>query len=76
MLDDILVEGIESVDSIGLTNIMFKTSERSYCLNLQRKFLMRFVLKNDLELNDEWFDKTEQLNDSDYGKLIEVLGCM
>ncbi|AYD85651.1 hypothetical protein Aci011_022 [Acinetobacter phage vB_AbaM_B09_Aci01-1] len=76
MLDDILAEGIESVDSVGLVNIMFKTSERSYCLNLQRKFLMRFVLKNDLELNDEWFDKTEQLNDSDYSKLIEVLKCM
>ncbi|QQV88721.1 hypothetical protein Liucustia_21 [Acinetobacter phage Liucustia] len=76
MLDDILAEGIESVDSVGLVNIMFKTSERSYCLNLQRKFLMRFVLKNDLELNDEWFDKTEQLNDSDYSKLIEVFKCM
>lgn len=76
MLDDILAEGIESIDSVGLVNIMFKTSERSYCLNLQRRFLMRFVLKNDLELSDEWFDKTEQLNDSDYGKLIEVLGCM
>ncbi|QMP18980.1 hypothetical protein FKOIJHOC_00020 [Acinetobacter phage Ab_121] len=76
MLDDILAEGIESVDSVGLVNIMFKTSERSYCLNLRRKFLMRFVLKNDLELNDEWFDKTEQLNDSDYSKLIEVFKCM
>ncbi|AZF88421.1 hypothetical protein TAC_0033 [Acinetobacter phage TAC1] len=76
MLDDIIAEGIEGVDSVGLVNIMFKTSERSYCLNLQRKFLMRFVLKNDLELDDEWFDKTEQLNDSDFSKLIEVLGCM
>ncbi|WP_378347298.1 hypothetical protein [Acinetobacter baumannii] len=76
MLDDILAEGVESVDSVGLVNIMFKTSERSYCLNLKRKFLMRFVLKNDLELNDEWFDKTEQLNDSDCSKLIEVLGCI
>lgn len=75
MLDDILVEGVVSVNPFGLVNTMFKTSERSYCLNLQRKFLMRFVLKNDLELKDEWFDKTEQLNDSDFDKLIEVLGC-
>lgn len=76
MLDDILSEGIESVNSFGLTNIMFKTTERSYCLNLQRKFLMRFVINNHLELNDEWFDKTEILNGPDYDKLIEVLKCM
>jgi len=75
MLDDILAEGIESVDTVGLVNIMFKTSEHSYCLNLQRRFLMRFVSNNALELMDEWFDKTEQLNDLDYDKLIEVLKC-
>lgn len=76
MLDDILAEGIISVDSIGLGNMMFKTSERSYCLNLHNKFLMRFVINDSLGLTDEWFDNTEVLSPTDYDKLIEVLKCM
>lgn len=76
MLDDILSEGIESVNHFGLGNLMFKTSERTYCLNLHKKYLMRFVVEESLGLNDEWFDETEVLSQIDYDKLIEVIKCM
>lgn len=76
MLNDILTEGVVSVNHFGLGNLMFETSKRSYCLNLHKKFLMRFVINDSLGLTDEWFDNTEVLSPKDYDKLIEVLKCM
>lgn len=76
MLEDILAEGVVSVDFFSLGNLMLKTSERSYCLNLHKKFLMRFVLNDSLALTDEWFDKTEVLSKLDFDKLIEVIECI
>lgn len=54
-------------------NIMFKIKDRSYSLNVHSGIVFRFVQKESLTMNEEWFDNQITLSIIDRVRLTKRL---